>query len=526
MADYTILDFQNNLWIARNRLEKLVEDGAPNPPSAPKPMELTAPYFPSSCVDGYEELMYHYTGTRTLSDPPTKTFEQNGFTTYHREAVTVTSVLAEDGSPVSTDYTYLPVEVKHNKKAVGYKPYNATTDEIKKERDKFFKNKKKLSELTQKHLEQKRELMPKIEECLRYAADFAVLTNFSVGKRRLTLYTTWDTSGKNLYNPKRKNSYMTHSTMVKYKNAPSLTFTFPWYFFDECMTNGKKDYKTRTATYKVTFDRAAAITAICDEFIDMSEGATSILKPKTTVKQVMKRLEEYAEYEKKLISNLDYDLLSRLFKKEIDAYDFDAFHKRNAGKNKVPVITIRLPYLGLDRVINDEGGKNYKAIATSILKYMQSLDNIEAHAKYFNEVMIPQYHKDYKTYEIDVFHYNQNITQAQNDIIRLLPGGRADLPYVDLYMELCRSGSFSNIYQIFEYVANRRYQSQMTDFARQMLNKQAKIEKKLDVVAVQQQKIHQTQIQTHKATMQKLNAIHADLQKPVNVTVDVTVYNK
>ena len=526
MSNYAIMEFQNNLWMARHNLEKIIEAGAPNPPSAPKPMELTTPYFSSSCVDGYEDLMYHYTGTTILSDPVSKTSEYNGYTIYHRSCATIVSEIASNGAPYEVDYVYLPVEVKRNQKAVSYKSYNATTEEIKRECNKFFKSRSKLNELTKKHLEQKNALIPQIMECLKYTADFAVLNNFSLGKRKFVIASSWDTSGKYLYNPRKKNEFSTKATMVQYKNGPSLTFTFPWYFFDECMTNGKKDYKTRTATYKITFDRAAAITAICDEFIDTSASATSILKPKTTVKQISKRLEEYAEYEKTLISNLDYDLLSRLFKKEIDAYDFNAFHKKNAGKNKVPVITIRLPYLGLDRVINDDEGKNYKEIATAIHKYISSLDNISAHAKYYNEVMIPNYHRDYKEYETSVYRYNDSIKQAQNSLINLLPGGKADLPYVDLYIELCQSGSFSSIYQINEYVANRRYQNQMTDFARQMLNKQAKVEKKLDIIAIQQQKIHQTQIENHQATMQKLNSIHADLQRPINLTVDVTVYNK
>ena len=119
--------------------------------------------------------------------------------------------------------------------------------------------------------------------------------------------------------------------------------------------------------------------------------------------------------------------------------------------------------------------------------------------------------------------FNAKVARIHDEVISLLPSGKADLNYYDLYMELIKSGRYNRYSDICRHVAEVRRKDEAARQLREIKLRQIRIEQQNKLMLEQQRELKK-QLSDMEATAQRRHresqrAIH-ELSKQIEREAD------
>jgi len=477
--DQDLMLFANKIYMLKVRIDNLWMD-APTRPMTPTfypiPNEIS---FDGGKLAIYDKLLRKYYFEVKYSTDVSKQVHKyygNSSSAYHLKMIN------DSGSPMLSSYLSNDYYKYISGNSANYTNILNLTKQIIEERGKFFKNKKLINELIEKHKAERAKLTPLISKSHVTQTDKVFLKTFS------TIESGTISHHKNLF-----------LTTVGW-------FRIPAFFFDESLYNLKSnDYKRMNVDYYIHFMPEAALAIITKELMETDPKSNSFFKQGVTEHDVYKAVEQYAKWEKKLMKKLSLEFICKLFAEGMKSFKPDK-------KKKSQSLTIPIPYMGVEKLKKEELG----AVATTIFNYYSLFDRYQLYIDYFNKNVLPKYNKDYENYVEGVKAYNAKVAKLQNDIIATLPYGKADLPYFDNYYELVHSEKFSHMFEVRDYVANIRHRDQMQRIARETALRMKNIEKQNAVIIANQAKMEKQIDKNHKEQMARIDTVYHNLSEKID----------
>ena len=350
-----------------------------------------------------------------------------------------------------------------------YTELNNITKEIIAERSKFFKNKKKIAELIEKHKAVRKTLNAPCNNLPKTATDRVFLKSFD-SKSNGSKYSCEIT--RNLF-----------LSSIGYINLP------PYFFNDSLYDLKNKDYLKYNTKCTIHLVPEASIAYITSS-LEADKNSKTFFKQGVTEYDVLENVKKQAVYEKKFIEKFNLEFICNLFNEKIKA-------KASTKETEVSKLTIKLPYLGLDKLTEEELGE----VATRIYNHFLLYERYSSYAYYYNKP-------------------STDPTSVEN-LVASLPRGYSDIPYINDYKGAIDSGRFNTYYEVCAYVDNIRRQDELNNRIRKIEGNQQAILKQNQNIIANQNKLYLQKEKHHNETMNKLKDIERSID---SIETEVTIY--
>ena len=361
-----------------------------------------------------------------------------------------------------------------------YTEINNVTAEIISERGKFFKNKKKINELVEKHKELRKQLSKPVSNLPKSATDRVFLKTFDTKSNDKIKYDI------------TRYLFMAH---VGYINLPA-------YFFSDCLYDLKnKDYLKFNTRCTIKLVPEAAIAYIIRD-LEAENNSTTFFKKGVTEADVLKNVKKQAEYEKNFVEKFNLEFICNLFNEKLKA-------KENTKSTEQPLLTVKLPYMGLDK-LNEE---DLTEVASTIYNYYLIYENYNSYAYYYSKPSTDP--------------------NSIENLVASLPKGANDIKYISHYLGAINSGKYSTYYEVCAYVDNIRKQDELNARIKNIENNQKNIINQNNTIISnqnrlyeQKEKHHKEMISAQKATTDALNSVYGkldDIDRKIS-SADVVIY--
>lgn len=364
------------------------------------------------------------------------------------------------GKPQTTPITYYQCRYTYKGADVSYTELNEIKDRIKAERTKLFKNKRNIEALTKEHKRLRGELSSPCEELVRTACDKVFLCSFA--NEYFSISHSVD-----------RNLFLCNVGWIK----------LPPYFFSDSLYDLKnKAYEKYDVSCYINLLPAASLAIITEE-LAASEG-DAFFKAGVTVDDVILKVKEQAENERRFIQKFDLKFAASLLYKRISASTPDT-------KNTNRELTLTLPYMGLDRL--DDG--QLSEVGREIFDYYSLFEKYPKYANWFRTYPLEKYYREVgrHVYTMDDFYM---------DASRILPYGERDIPYFDHYLNALSTNRYHTYRELCEYIKEKREQDELRDNVRKIARDGEIIKKQNSAIIANQNRLYAQNEKHHRESME------------------------
>ena len=177
--------------------------------------------------------------------------------------------------------------------------------------------------------------------------------------------------------------------------------------------------------------------------------------------------------------------------------------------------------MGLDK-LDDKG---LESVARQIYNYYLIVERYDKYEKWFETYPMAKYYKEFSDHYV-LTGGSTTTGDWEEQAIKVLPAGKRDLPYFDLYYQLLSMERFSTYFDLCKYVEDIRKRDELNASVRNIETTQKKIVKQNENIIANQQQLYiqnerhhkeslRQSISSHKEVMRKLDEIQDSLDRDI-----------
>ncbi len=373
-----------------------------------------------------------------------------------------------------------------------YTEINEVRDSILKERGKLFKNPFKLKNLIAKHKQARKNIAESCIKLPKVCMDRVFLKTFAC----------------------KDNGTGSISKNLLLSNVGWICI--PAYFFNESLYNLRSGkYKKLFVTNYINLLPEASLALITKDL--QAESGETFFKQGVTVSDVFNEVKKQAEYEKKFAEKFTLEFICSLFSEKLKTFKPDP-------KKKKQELTIKLPYMGLDKL--DDNG--LQSVANQIWHYYSLIDRYNKYESWFNNYPMATYLKEMSKY-YDATGGSTTVADWESQVAKVLPAGIKDVPYFDTYINAIKTNRFTNYYDLCKYVEDIRIRDDMYRSVKNIETSQKKIVAQNNVIISNQQQLYLQSERHHKEKMKQAISSHNAIMRKLtdienSIPSEITIY--
>ena len=367
---------------------------------------------------------------------------------------------------------------------------NQVKDSIVKERGKLFKNPFKLKKLIEKHKELRKSLAEPYQKLTKVCLDKVFLNTFS---HRLG-------SGGSVV----RDLFLCN---VGWLSLP------PFFFNDSLYNLNSGKYKKLQVTTYIQLLPEASLALITKDL--QAESGDTFFKKGVTYDDLLTEVKKQAEYERKFAKKFTLEFVCSLLNEKLKTYN---------PKNKNQGLTVKLPYMGLDKL--DDNG--LKAVADRIWHYYSLIDRYGKYENWFNNYPMANYLKKMESY-YNATGGSATMADWEREVALVLPAGKKDVAYFNTYMNAIKTNRFATYYDLCKYVEDIRLRDELHRTIKNIETTQKKIEAQNNTIISNQQQLYLQAERHHKEKMKQAILSHNAIIKKLEDIEDtleagITIY--
>lgn len=362
---------------------------------------------------------------------------------------------------------------------VSYTELNKVKDSILAERNKLFKSKTKLSELSEQHKQLRRSISAPCEKLPKAALDKVFLKTFAY-------------RSSPIFNDVNVNMY-------KYLLLCNVGWIkLPPFFFNNSLYDLKnKDYQKYNVSGYINLLPEASLAIVTKEL--QADSGTAFFKKGVKESDVLRELKKQAEFERKFAEKFDLSFACSLLNDKLKSFTPDP-NKTNQD------VTVKLPYMGLDR-LNDE---QLADVARQIFKYYSLFEQYQKYENWFENYPMAKYNR--------AVGGNNAMTMEEwnREAAAILPCGARDLPYFDKYLQALDTNRFHTYYDLCNYIRELKETEELRRNIKRIANAQETLVKQNSAIIYNQNMLYAQNERHHKEAMAEAIASHNRIINKLN----------
>ena len=167
--------------------------------------------------------------------------------------------------------------------------------------------------------------------------------------------------------------------------------------------------------------------------------------------------------------------------------------------------------MGLDK-LDDKG---LESVARQIHYYYSLVDRYDKYENWFETYPMAKYYKEFSDHYISTGG-STTTSDWEEQAIKVLPAGKKDLPYFDLYYQLLSMERFSTYYDLCKYVEDIRKRDELNASIKNIENTQKKIVAQNNTIIKNQQQLYIQKERQHKESMRQAISSHKEVMRKLN----------
>lgn len=387
------------------------------------------------------------------------------------------------GKPIERYSSYDYCKYIYKGTLINYKELNEVKDQIIAERSKFFKNKGKIKKLINKHVEIRKSLATPCSNLPKSSLDKIFLKTYG--------YKTYNTDWL------KKFLFMAKTGWI----------CLPPYFFNDSLYDLKnKKFKDYNVTTYINLLPEASLALIVKDL--QAESGDKFFKKGVTEKDVLESVKKQAEYERKFAEKFTLEFICSILNEKLKTFTPDP-------KKAKQELTIKLPYMGLDK-LDDKG---LESVARQIHHYYSLVDRYDKYENWFETYPMAKYYKEFSDHYISTGG-SMTTSDWEEQAIKVLPAGKRDLPYFDLYYQLLSMERFSTYFDLCKYVEDIRKRDELNASIKNIENTQKKIVAQNNTIIKNQQQLYIQKERQHKESMRQAISSHKEVMRKLDEIQD------
>ncbi len=364
---------------------------------------------------------------------------------------------------------------------------DAVTEKILSIKKALFKNKKKLNALTERHKMLREELRVSYGGLPKAVTERVFLNTFAF---------SYELGSFKKYHLVRD---------IFFEQATDIRI--PLFFFGDSLYAEKgKEYKTYNLPCRIELMPKAAVALITKD-LQAADG-DAFFKKGVTVEKVLAEVKKRAEAEVAFAEKFDLAFIEELVEKQM----------KQVRRKSNEELVIRIPYMGLN-YLNDG---QLTSVAEQLFRYFSLFAQYVKYETWFKNYPMANYLKALNPPPVKK-EKEKTMADWEAEAVKVLPAGRRDLPYFDLYFRLVRENRFDTYYGICNYVRGIREQDEYRRKINGIAANQKVIIQQNNAILHNQVKLHEQNEQHHKERLAQERAVYQgimskldDVQKSVD----------
>ena len=167
--------------------------------------------------------------------------------------------------------------------------------------------------------------------------------------------------------------------------------------------------------------------------------------------------------------------------------------------------------MGLDK-LDDKG---LESVAKQIFKYYDLVDRYDKYENWFENYPMAKYNKEMSELYVSTGG-SSTMGDWEAEAIKVLPAGKRDLPYFDLYYQLLSMERFTTYYDLCKYVEDIRKRDELNASVKNIENAQKKIVAQNNTIISNQQQLYIQSERHHKESMRQAISSHKEVMRKLN----------